>query len=281
MGMNQNREGIRVGTCGYSYAEWTAAGFYPPGTSGRAMLPRYAEVFPAVEINHTWYKMPGYPAMERMQEGLPPGFRFAAKLTRTMTHEVDPARWRDEAARYREGVAPLVQSGRLTAVLIQFPRRFSRTPGNRYYLANLLDILDGLPLAVEFRNRSWAEGRVFAALEARRVCLVAVDAPGVPGLFPMLDAVTHPGLFYVRLHGRNKKGWGSGNMQQQFDYDYTEAELAGLADRFILKMAEKARTGVIFFNNHVRGQAPKNALLLTRLLQQRGLFDPAFPGGRP
>ena len=145
------------------------------------------------------------------------GDLIAANLTRTLTHEIDPGQWRGQAARYRDGIAPLLQARKLAAVLLQFPPSFVRAPQNRRYLAALLDELDGLPLAVEFRHASWATDRVFAELERRRTTLVAVDEPDLPGLFPRLDIVTNPGLFYIRFHGRNAKGWRSGNMQKQFE----------------------------------------------------------------
>ncbi len=262
-----------VGTSGYSYAEWTDAGFYPPGTKSGNMLPFYARNFPITELNFTWYQMPKAHALERMHQQAPAHFRFAAKLTRTLTHEIDPDQWRGQAARYRDGVAPLLQARRLVAVLLQFPPSFVRAPQNRRYLANLLDELGGLPLAVEFRHASWATDRVFAELERRRTALVAVDEPDLPGLFPRLDIVTNPALFYIRFHGRNAKGWRSGNMQKQFDYDYGDGELRKWTDVRITKMAQHAAAGVIFFNNHVRAQAPRNAVRLIQLLIARGLME--------
>ena len=261
-----------VGTSGYSYAEWTDAGFYPPGTKSANMLPFYAQNFPITELNFTWYQMPKARALERMHRQAPADFRFAAKLTRTLTHEIDPGQWRGQAVQYRDGIAPLIQARKLAAVLLQFPPSFVRAPQNRRYLAALLDELDGLPLAVEFRHASWATDRVFAELERRRTTLVAVDEPDLPGLFPRLDTVTNPGLFYIRFHGRNAKGWRSGNMQKQFDYDYGDDELCQWANTRIAKMARQASSGVIFFNNHVRAQAPRNAVRLINLLIERGLM---------
>jgi uncharacterized protein YecE (DUF72 family) len=264
---------LLVGTSGYAYAEWTEAGFYPPGTRSGHMLAAYADRFPVTELNFTWYQMPRAEAMERMEAQVPEGFRFAAKLTRTLTHEVDPEGWRGQADRYREGIAPLIQAGRLRAVLVQLPPCFRRTPDNRRYLAALLDALDGLPLAVEFRHASWAADRVFEELTQRKVALAAIDRPDLPGLFPTLDVVTCPDFFYVRFHGRNAKGWRSGNMQQQFDYLYNEAELQEWIDRRIDPMARQARTGLLFFNNHVGAQAARNARQLTLMLAQRGLAE--------
>jgi uncharacterized protein YecE (DUF72 family) len=253
---------LRIGTCGYSYPEWGDAGFYPPGTPAQAMLSLYAQRFSITELNYTWYQMPKAPAMERMLPKVPAGFGFAVKLTRSMTHEIDPHGWRTQVTQFREGIAPLVQAGRLPAVLVQLPAAFERNDPNRHYLANLLDALAGLPLAVEFRHRSWAVDRVFVELERRRVTLVSVDVPDLPYLFPALDVVTNPDLFYIRFHGRNARGWRSGNMQKQFDYLYTPAELQTWSGQMIPQMASQAHTGVIFFNNHVRAQAPRNAQML-------------------
>jgi len=265
------RERILVGTSGYSYAEWVPAGIYPPGTRPGGMLPIYAAAFPATELNYTWYQMPKAPALERMLTQVPPDFRFAVKLTRSLTHEVEPDQWRGQAARFREGVGPLGQAGRLAAVLVQLPPAFDRTLAHRRYLAALLDELAGLPLAVEFRHASWAADRVFAELERRAATLVAVDVPDLPGLFPPLDVVTSPALFYVRFHGRNARGWRSGHLQQQFDYRYAESELREWVTGRIAGMARRARRGVVFFNNHVRGQAAVNARQLAGLLEAEGL----------
>ena len=262
---------LYVGTSGYSYTEWTDAGFYPVGTKSTTMLACYARHFPITELNYTWYRMPRAETIAGQIRKAPPGFKFAAKLTRTLTHEVDPHDWPDQARQYRDGVAPLFQSGQLAAILVQLPPGFDRTRAHRQHLAVLLDALAGLPLAVEFRHRSWVNDRVFQELERRRVCLVGVDAPKLAHLFPPLDIVTNPDLFYVRFHGRNTRGWGSGKMQLQFDYDYTTMELQAWITERIVPMYQKARTGILFFNNHVRAQAPANARTLVSLLKKEGL----------
>jgi Uncharacterized conserved protein len=113
---------------------------------------------------------------------------------------------------------------------------------------------------------------VFAELERRQVSLVTVDEPELPGLFPALDVVTNPRLFYVRFHGRNALGWRSGKMTAQFDYDYSDGEMEAWMDEKLRRLIEGAKTGVLFFNNHVRGQAPRNARRLLELLRKAGLL---------
>jgi uncharacterized protein YecE (DUF72 family) len=238
------------------------------------MLPLYAREFSVTELNYTWYQMPRAEAIARQRDLAPPNFLFAAKLTRTMTHEVDPQDWRNQVAQYRAGIAPLLQSGQLVAILIQFAGSFDRSVARRAYLGGLLDELDGLPLAVEFRNPSWASDRVFAELEARQVTLVTVDEPALSGLFPALDVVTNPELFYVRFHGRNASGWRSGRMTAQFDYDYSDQELEQWVDQRLRTLLGRGKAGAMFFNNHVRGQAPRNARRLQELLRKAGLLPP-------
>ena len=255
-----------IGTSGYSYGEWIDSGFYPEGTHSSNMLDVYMQIFHTTELNYTWYQMPKAPAIERMCAKVPENFKFAAKLTRTMTHEIKKGAWEKEVMQYRQGIAPLIQSDKLLCILIQLPPWFNRSINHRNYLAALLDELSGLPIAVEFRHDSWANDKVFSELERRNVTLVSVDEPDLPGLFPRLDVVTNPDLFYIRFHGRNVKGWQSGSMQKQFDYDYADRELAEWSGTIQKTMMPEARTGGIFFNNHVRGQAPKNALRLIDLL---------------
>lgn len=257
---------LLIGTSGYSYAEWVDSGFYPRGTHASAMLDCYTRIFQATELNYTWYQMPKAPAIERMCAKVPDQFKFAAKLTRTMTHEVKPDQWQKEVMRYRQGIAPLADTQKLLCILIQLPPYFTRSIDRRNYLAALLDELAGLPLAVEFRHASWANDRVFSELARRNVTLVCVDEPDLPDLFPRISQVTSPDLFYIRFHGRNANGWGSGTMQQQFDYHYSDAELAEWIKIIKTQMLSKARAGALFFNNHVRGQAPDNALRLIDLL---------------
>ena len=258
---------IRIGTCGFSYPEWIKAGIYPKGTKSADMLGLYSLRFPVVELNYTWYQMPMPDSVARMSRRVGPGFQFSVKLTRTMTHEID-SDWRKHTVRFRQGIAPLIEAGQLATVLIQLPPTFERTKDKRLHLAHLLNALEGLPLAVEFRHRSWAVDRVFAGLEQRRVSLVAVDTPPLAHLFPSLSVCTNPDLFYVRFHGRNEMGWRSGTMQQKFNYDYSINELLEWAGDKIPTMAAGCKRGLLFFNNHVAGQAFRNGETMIELLKQ-------------
>jgi uncharacterized protein YecE (DUF72 family) len=88
------------------------------------MLPYYAQTFSLTELNYIWYVLPQDYAIERMLKQVGPDFRFAAKLTRTMTHEIDPKQCRNLVNLYKQGIAPLIMSRQLAAILIQFPQSF-------------------------------------------------------------------------------------------------------------------------------------------------------------
>lgn len=258
-----NNCSVMIGTSGYSYTEWIDAGFYPPGTKSSEMLPQYARQFQVVELNYTWYQMARADAVNRMVAKAPANFRFTAKLTRTLTHERDE-NWQQQLVLFKQGIAPL--RSQLLAILVQLPPDFDRNTANRRYLGHLLEELEEYPIAVEFRHSSWATDSVFRELERRHISLVCVDEPKLPGLFPVIDVVTNPDLFYVRFHGRNAAGWRSSNMQKKFDYSYTQRELEQWNTDHLQKMTTSAAAGVIFFNNHVRAQAPHNARQLAQLL---------------
>ena len=257
---------LLLGTSGYSYLEWVDSGFYPAGTRPAKMLGLYGRSFSVVELNYTWYQMARADALARLAANAPVHLIFAAKLTRSITHERYDD-WREQVREYRKGIDSLKK--KLVAILVQLPPDFDRSVANRNFLAELLDSLQGLPVAVEFRHASWAVDSVFAELERRAVSLVTVDEPELPGLFPRLDVVTNPTLFYMRFHGRNRQGWRSGNMQKKFDYDYSADELRQCYEDSISSMAARAERGILFFNNHVGAQAPRNARHLFALLKEK------------
>ena len=261
---------IWVGTSGYSYTGWVNAGFYPPESKPRELLTFYARRFALTELVQTWHQTPQASALELQRLQVPSSFLFCAKLCRSLTHEEPTDLWRKQAAAFRHGLAPLIQTGQLAAVLVELPVWFDRSVAHRRRLADLLDELEGLPVAVEFRQGSWNTDRVFAELEKRGVALSSLDAPDLPGIFPPLGVVTNPEFFYIRFHGRNARGWREEKKAAQFDYSYGENELREWVEKRISVMAERTRRGIVVFNNHVHGQAPQNALVMIRLLKEYG-----------
>jgi uncharacterized protein YecE (DUF72 family) len=258
---------VLIGTSGYSYDDWVGP-VYPPGTPKKDFLALYAREFPVVELNFSYYQQPRPQAMERMMGETPPGFLFALKAHRSMTHEIGED-WERSVAEFREGIRPLAESGRLAAVLLQFPYSFAYTPESRSRLARLCDQLPGLPLAVEFRKSDWLRETVFDGLRERGVSLVSVDEPDLPRLLRPTAEVT--GSFgYARFHGRNKEAWWTGDNASRYDYLYSREELGEWTER-IRAIISRVPVLLLFFNNHWRGSAAKNAHDMQLLLGLEGI----------
>jgi uncharacterized protein YecE (DUF72 family) len=255
---------VLVGTSGYSYNDWVGP-VYPEGTRKEDFLPLYAREFPIVELNFSYYQQPSPRTLQRMVSVTPEGFLFALKAHRSLTHEIGES-WEKDIAAFRTGLQPLLEARRLATVLLQFPYSFSYTPESRTRLATLCEKLEGVPLAVEFRKSDWMKEQVFAGLRERGVSLVSVDEPDLPHLLPPSAETTGP-LGYVRFHGRNKAAWWSGDNASRYDYLYSPSELGEWIER-IRTILEKVPVLLLFFNNHWRGNAAKNAREMRRLLQE-------------
>ncbi|MCL6634432.1 MAG: DUF72 domain-containing protein [Peptococcaceae bacterium] len=256
-----------IGTAGYSYQDWVGA-VYPAGSKKGEMLELYAREFSFVEINATYYRMPAGKMMETMAARTPPGFRFAVKAFRQMTHDRDGG---DEVfARFAGALSPLVESGKLACVLAQFPYSFHNTPENRDYLRRFRELLPGLPVAVEFRNQRWIRQDTFGLLRREGLAYVCVDEPDLKGLVKPVAVVTAPPA-YVRFHGRNAARWyRHRESYERYDYLYTGAELREWLPR-LAALREKAGEVYVSFNNHYRGQAVANARMIRELIGSAGI----------
>jgi uncharacterized protein YecE (DUF72 family) len=253
---------ILIGTCGYSYNEWIGT-VYPEGTKKEQFLALYAGRFKTVEVDYTYYSMPKAQSIRRMIEDAPE-LTFAIKAHQSLTHKIDSAKWKDEANAYIKAIEPLRESGRLEAVLFQFPFSFHYEDDNRRYLGKILEQFSGVSAAVEFRNTDWSNNRVIDEFKKRNIAFVSTDLPDLKGLPPVLDVCTSH-LAYFRLHGRNKETWWGSDSAARYDYLYSDKELEAAAGR-IKQIVIKADRLIIYFNNHRRGQAVKNAETLKKLL---------------
>lgn len=172
---------LRIGTSGFDYPEWRGV-LYPENLPREEFLPTYAANFSTVELNFAYYRIPREEQLEGMLERGGPGLDFSIKAHESLTHNVDPASWKDAVAEYRKSIRPLLRSGRLVAVLLQFPYSFHYDADRRKYLDSLIRELDGVPLVVEFRNGAWHTPRVLEALQKRNVGFCATDMPDLKGL---------------------------------------------------------------------------------------------------
>ena len=267
-----------IGTSGYQYEDWPGP-FYPVDLPKTRWLGYYADRFPAVELNFTYYQMPGARQLERMAERAGGRLRFAVKLHRSLTHE-RPDDPRTHARTFREALRPLGERGALGPLLAQFPFSFHHEPRGEDYLRRLLDELVGLPVAVEMRHRGWFDDELRALLRERGVALVAVDLPSLRDL-PRPSAETTAPFAYVRFHGRNAaQWWQHAKPSDRYDHRYTAEELRPWVPR-LASMAEGSREVWVFMNNHYVGKAVAAADLLGELLAAAGLREPAPPRTQP
>jgi uncharacterized protein YecE (DUF72 family) len=159
-----------VGSSGFSYDFWRGS-FYPSDLPAEGMLGFYAASCRAVEINNTFYRMPNADVMKRWAEVVPPGFRFAIKASRRITHM---ARLKDAgnniAYLYRQ-LEPL--GDKLGPVLYQCPPNLQK---DTELLRAFLSVMPaGSAPVLEFRHASWFDDEVYAFMAERGACLCVSD----------------------------------------------------------------------------------------------------------
>ncbi len=271
---------IWIGTSGYAYPDWVG-GFYPPGTSSARMLPYYVTRFPLVELNYTFYRVPGPEELARLAERTPAGFQFVVKLHQSLTHEHQFA----NARPFRQALESLARRGQLLMLLAQYPQRFHHDSSSLNQLQALADRFAGFSLAVEFRHVSWHQPEVEEWLRERGLHLVSVDAPTIPALYPS-GLVQSGRLLYARFHSRRISSWYASDDKNRYDYLYSDEELREWLNalRSRVPLADRA---LLLFNNCLRSQAAVNAQRLAELLRGLGPnfqvvepFAPPLPDGR-
>ncbi len=254
---------IFVGTSGYSYRDWVGH-FYPKGMKQDQFLSYYADHFPAVEINYTYYKMPTEKVLGDMVEKSGGKIEFVLKLHQEMTHSRSAGE--KEFNQFRNALAPLVQAGSLGPLLAQFPYSFHATEKNGDYLRTLKDHLFNEKVVVELRNSKWVRQKTFDLLKELDFGYCCVDEPKIKGLMPDLTVATSK-IGYVRFHGRNREKWYNHQRpEERYDYRYCKEELEPWAGK-IRKLAALTNKVYCFHNNHYQSKSTESAQLLMKLLQ--------------
>src|ERR1041384_1479460 len=267
---------IRIGPAGWSYADWRGR-VYPEGAGTKFdTLALVAKYFDTAEINSSFYHPPSPDTarswLRRIDQN--PNFVFTAKLFRAFTHERGKPTAEDEKL-FRDGVDPLMEAGKLGAVLIQFPWSFKNEIADRNYLNQLVGRFIEYPLVVELRHESWNNSRVLQTLEDLNVGLCDIDQPLFSNSIKPSAEVTSS-IGYIRLHGRNYQNWfrEEANVVERYDYLYSRDELDPWIDR-IKEISDKAKQTFVIANNHARGQSLVNAFEILAELEEERIPGPA------
>ncbi len=239
---------VRIGCSGWNYDDWRGR-LYPEGMGSARWLRRYAEAFDTVEVNSTFYRLPSQRGVERWVEETPPGFVFAVKASRYLTHVRRLRDLGEGVALFYERIEPLVRAGKLGPVVWQLPPNFRRD--DERLAAALADLPPGRH-CFEFRHPTWFEEPVYALLRRHGVGLVIGDHPKWP--FQAHELTVDWTL--VRLHHgrRGRRG------------NYSRSELEDWAQR-ISGWRRRAEV-FVYLNNDWEGFAVDNARTLKRLLQR-------------
>lgn len=244
-----------IGTSGWSYKDWVGP-FYPTGTPSRDWLALYAEEFPTVEVDSTWYAVPRPSTVEGWRERTPEGFVFAAKFPKEITHDLSLLDCEGAVCEFLRTMALL--GDRCGPLLLQFPYGFKADR-----LADLEGFLSRLPgefhYAVEVRNRSWLRTDLVAMLADRGAALCLIDHPW----FPRLTQATAD-FVYVRWLGDRKV------YEEDFSHerDPRASDLAWWAERLGTLASDRKIFG--YMNNHYTGFGPAAARRIAAALRGRG-----------
>ncbi|MFL6624466.1 MAG: DUF72 domain-containing protein [Sulfurifustis sp.] len=211
---------LLTGTSGFSYKEWCGR-FYPEKLPAAEMLRYYAERFPTVEINNTFYRMPAEAMLARWASEVPVHFAFTLKAPRRITHEKRLMEAGPDVAEFLRRAAVL--GDKLGVILFQLP------PFMKKDLTRLRDFLGMLPsgqsVAFEFRNETWQTDDVYDALRAHGAMMCVTDTD--EGDTPFVATSEHGYLRLRRTH-------------------YDDAELGAWAERIAAQGL--ARTYVYFMH---------------------------------
>jgi uncharacterized protein YecE (DUF72 family) len=238
---------VRIGCSGWNYNHWRNGVFYPPRLPPREWLEYYARHFDTVEVNATFYRLPRREVVANWVRGSPPGFVFAVKASRYLTHLKRLLDLGGGLRNFYDRIEPLVRSPKLGPVLWQLPGNFHRDDER---LASALARLPQGRHCFEFRHESWFVPEVYELLRANGVALVIGDHPQRRFQSHELTA----DWTFIRFHSGSRGLRGN----------YSESELEDWAQR--LREWRKRVEVFAYFNNDWEGFAVKNGLRLKESL---------------
>lgn len=237
---------LQIGTSGWVYKHWMGI-FYPPHLPGEEQLPFFAQHFPTVEVNFSFYRLPEKVVFENWRSQSPENFLFAVKGSRYLTHMKKLKDAQEPLERLMERAGGL--SSKLGPILFQFPHTW---PLNIDRLESFLILLKEYPqqrYTFEFRHSSWLIPEVYKLLESAGAALCLPVSPTVP-----LDVCLTAPWTYIRMHAGQ---WGVG---------YSNEELIIWAER-IRSFLRSGNDVYVYFNNDPDGHALRDAKRLEDMLK--------------
>ena len=236
---------IRIGCSGWNYRHWRGA-FYPEAMPVKQWFAHYARHFDTVEVNATFYRLPEASTFARWREQAPPGFCYAIKAPRFITHMRKLKDCDESVATFLDRARHLGPA--LGPILYQLPPSLRV---NRERLERFIELLPpDLSHVFEFREPSWLADDVLALLDRSGIGICAHDMAG------RADQRTATGrTAYVRFHGPSGRYWGR----------YPQEVLASWAD-WLRQQQSLGHTAWAYFNNDIHADAIADATTLKALL---------------
>jgi uncharacterized protein YecE (DUF72 family) len=245
--MNANLStNMYIGTSGWNYKNWKND-FYN-GVKQKEWLEHYSNIFKAVEVNATFYRLLKHDTLQSWYNRTPQEFAFAVKGSRYLTHIKRLKEPLEGIQKQKENLAPL--SHKLKVVLWQLPGSLQNDLQKLENFAKALSSWTEVRHAIEFRHPSWFDNQTASLLSSFNMSCCISDA----GDWPLWDIVTTD-LVYIRLHGS----------PSTYISDYSQEELQSWA-AILLEWIKKEHEIHIYFDNTDQGQAPKNAQQLQKML---------------
>lgn len=237
---------IYIGTSGYIYQHWGNGIFYPQDLSQNKWLEYYCTFMDSVELNVSFYRLPGLEAFNGWYRRTPKGFRFAVKGSRFITHV---KRLKDPLPSLKIFFSRAnALKEKLSVVLWQLAPQFKMDLERLEKFVKALKKIASCRQVFEFRHQSWFCNDVYEILKNADIPICIADYPecskGAPDIASFL---------YIRRHGTD--GWLYGGC-------YSEEQLQKDAD-FI---RSKKKDCYIYFNNDANGWAIKNAIRLKEII---------------
>jgi uncharacterized protein YecE (DUF72 family) len=259
---------VRVGTCGWSYKEWSGV-FYPEDTSPGEYLSHYAERYPVVEVDSTFYRSPSRKMVEGWRDRTPAAFGFSLKVPQAITHEKMLLDCRDELRTFL--TAARILGDKLLCCLLQFgyfnKSKFASLAAFLERLDAFLDVWPGdVPVAVEVRNKAWMTEALADCLRRHSAVWALPDQVWMPSpvsVVEHLDAVTGP-FAYVRLLGDRE---AVDQLTKTLDHIVIDRGPEVEADARAIQVLRQRVPVLAFVNNHFAGYAPETLRQLVALTE--------------